>query len=725
MKQYNVLWTSQSKDSSESMPLGGHDAGCNVWVQDNSLFLYLSQSGTFDENGTMLKLGRLRLTPVTADGAPLLAERFSQELDLPSGSIQITGKDTQIHLWVDVTNSDLHIEYKSENPSVLHLSYDCWRWRDRAVTQDERGQCRNLANLGETIPLEPVITRKDTVSAEDGRLIFFHRNDDQALIFDPVLRQQSMQNTNVFPNPLRGRISGGCLFAPDFAFSGCFDGFMDNCDQKEYHYTSRELTASHLILSMETGQYTDFDDWLHRVLHKHEQGHPYADNCAWWNQYWDRSYIHIDEKHPGSPYWRMGRNYQLFRYMLGCNYYGAWPTKFNGGLFTCFERYTPDYRNWSGTEFTAQNQRLVYWPMLRTGDHEAMKPQFDFYLNILKGGKARAQLCWGIGGAYFPEQISCFGLSNAAEYRWNRRAEVPVGEEDNPWTRLHYSTALEFALMMLQHIAYTGCDDPRFIEFAEEVVRFYFEHYPRRPDGRLYIFPSTALETYKGDPYAADRESFGAADPMDAAAGLRSVLQALIRHARTYGRDTSQYEAWLQQCPELPMGELDGRPIYLPAAQYHPKPFNCEMPQLYRIFPYSPEGLEASEKQIGRNTYTYWDWTEDQKLLVSWHQNGIFAARLNLIEEAMRIHLYKLGDSGRRFPAFWGPGHDWTPDHNWGGSGMIGLQEMLLQDQEGTCELLPAWDRSVDVRFKLHTTNRRIVECTLSGSEITSSVFED
>ena len=149
------------------------------------------------------------------------------------------------------------------------------------------------------------------------------------------------------------------------------------------------------------------------------------------------------------------------------------------------------------------------------------------------------------------------------------------------------------------------------------------------------------------------------------------------------------------------------------------------MPQLYRIFPYSPEGLEASEKQIGRNTYTDWDWTEDQKLLVSWHQNGIFAARLNLIEEAMRIHLYKLGDSGRRFPAFWGPGHDWTPDHNWGGSGMIGLQEMLLQDREGTCELLPAWDRSVDVRFKLHTTNRRIVECTLSGSEITSSVFED
>lgn len=28
------------------------------------------------------------------------------------------------------------------------------------------------------------------------------------------------------------------------------------------------------------------------------------------------------------------RNYTLFRYMLGCNAYSQWPTKFNGGLFT-------------------------------------------------------------------------------------------------------------------------------------------------------------------------------------------------------------------------------------------------------------------------------------------------------------------------------------------------------------------------------------------------------
>jgi len=715
MKRYNIVWNTQSNNSSESMPLGGHDAGCNVWVQDDEVCLYLAQSGAFDENGTMLKLGRLRLR---AD-APL-SPGFSQELDLPSGSMTIRGGDISLKLWMDVTNADLHMEYDSDTAHALQLTYDNWRYFDRPVTEDERGQCRNLSTLGEPLPVPQPVTRRDTVLAQEDTLLFYHKNDDSALIFDHIIRQQGLEEDKAsFPNWLKGRISGGCLHAEGFRYTGCTKGEFEHTDQMEYRYESAPVTAAHIVLSMETGQYASLDEWKRIVTEKHEKGQTFAENCAWWADFWDRSYIYIDEAHPGSPYWRMGRNYQLFRYMLGCNYYGTFPTKFNGGLFTFYEKFTPDYRNWSGTEFTAQNQRLVYWPMLRTGDFDAMKPQFDFYLNILEGGKARVKHCWGIGGAHFPEQISCFGLSNAAEYRWDRRAKVPMGEEDNPWTRLHYSTALEFALMMLQHIAYTGKDDPAYVEFAEEVVRFYMEHYPKHADGTLRIFPSTALETYKGDPYAADREKFGAEDPMDAVAGLRDVLDALLDHAKAHKKDAAQYKAWRKQCPELPTGEIDGCTVFLPAKTYNPKPFNCEMPQLYRIFPYSHKHLPESEKRIGRNTYEKWDWTEDQKLLYSWHQNGIFAARLGMTKEAMRIHLHKLGDAEKRFPAFWGPGHDWTPDHNHGGSGMIGLQEMLLQDNGDDLLLFPAWDETIDVRFKLHALSGKVVEGALLGGERT------
>jgi hypothetical protein len=59
--RYNVVWNSPSKNSSESMPCGGGDVGLNVWVEDGDILFYLSKSGTFDENNTLLKLGRVRI----------------------------------------------------------------------------------------------------------------------------------------------------------------------------------------------------------------------------------------------------------------------------------------------------------------------------------------------------------------------------------------------------------------------------------------------------------------------------------------------------------------------------------------------------------------------------------------------------------------------------------------------------------------------------------------
>jgi hypothetical protein len=50
---------------------------------------------------------------------------------------------------------------------------------------------------------------------------------------------------------------------------------------------------------------------------------------------------------------------------------------------------------------TAQNQRLVYFPMLKSGDIDMMKPQFDFYLRSLHNAELRSQVYWGHNGACF------------------------------------------------------------------------------------------------------------------------------------------------------------------------------------------------------------------------------------------------------------------------------------------------------------------------------------
>ena len=57
LNDYNIVWNSQSQNSSESMPCGGGDIGLNVWVENGELLFYMSRSGTFDENNSMLKLG--------------------------------------------------------------------------------------------------------------------------------------------------------------------------------------------------------------------------------------------------------------------------------------------------------------------------------------------------------------------------------------------------------------------------------------------------------------------------------------------------------------------------------------------------------------------------------------------------------------------------------------------------------------------------------------------
>src|SRR5688500_6590379 len=78
-ENYPVVWTSQSKNSSASMPCGGGSVRLNVWVEKGDLFFYLSQSNAFDENNTLLKQGRVK---VSLSPNPFAGPVFRQELVL-------------------------------------------------------------------------------------------------------------------------------------------------------------------------------------------------------------------------------------------------------------------------------------------------------------------------------------------------------------------------------------------------------------------------------------------------------------------------------------------------------------------------------------------------------------------------------------------------------------------------------------------------------------------
>lgn len=78
----------------------------------------------------------------------------------------------------------------------------------------------------------------------------------------------------------------------------------------------------------------------------------------------------------------------------------------------------------------------------------------------------------------------------------------------------------------------------------------------------------------------------------------------------------------------------------------------------------------------------------------------------------------------QRFPAFFGPGHDWIPDHNWGGSGMVGLQSMLMACDNQKIVLFPAWPANWDVHFKLHALDQTTIECTIKNGKMESLIVD-
>lgn len=719
MKNYDIVWTQPSMCSADSMPLGGHDVGCNIWAEDNQLLAYVCQSGAFDENGTLLKHCRLRLKTDEA----LFAAGYRQTLHLEDGMISVDlgcGEDTlHYDLWCAVSKPELHIRYVSSRPRRLSLLFDCWRYRDRAVTKKDIHQCRDYDGSPE-LAEGRVFTRKDVVEPEKSRLLYYHQNryEGETLLEKLIHQQHCEPFQETIPDVLGGRIIGGLLRCDGFAFAGVTETSYQGVDSRGWQYENALAERGEIVLTLSVDQSGSLEEWKASLMRRASEPVCREDVKKWWNDYFAKSYIRIDEDHPDSKYFAIGRNYQLFRYMLGCNYYGKWPTKFNGGLFTFDEGRTPDFRMWSGTNHTAQNQRLVYWPMLKSGDFEAMKPQFDYYKRITPVSMARTRHFYGHGGAYYFEQGVAQGLCVGHEYSWNHSDGISYADIDNEWVRLHYSSGLEFALMILEYHRYSGADIDEYMEFVESTVEFYAQHYPVDTDGKLYIFPSVALETYRGHQWSKRNERYGCANPTDAVAGLRCVSAALVEYYKDVPEKRARFEQILEMCPDVAVARDGEERYFAPAESFNPTVFNCELPQLYPVFPYGSRGLSDEEKRWAKNAYFRKYPSADQYLGYSWHQNGIFAARLGLTEEAEKYLHIKLDDAPKRFPAFWGPGHDWTPDHNHGGSGMILLQEMLLQC-EGDDEVLflPAWNMEIDVSFKLHVPGGKAAVCEYRGGK--------
>lgn len=724
---YNVVWNSQSQNSSESMPCGGGSVGLNVWVENNELLLYISKSDAFEENNGLNKLGRLRvaLSPNPFEGA-----EFRQELVLSDGYVKVTavkGKEKiELDIWVDVFRPVVHIDMESSVGRTLKATYENWRTKTLKLRPGE-----NFQNSYKFAPFDTVYTYQDSISFRDTTVLFFHRNHEFT-VFDANVKLQGLENVkDQFYNPVKNNTYGGLLYGKDMVQAGNTDGKYVDTEFKGWSLQSQKPSRRQNVeLYLCTKQTATWEDWnkeLDRVITDSRANTKTArrQNTEWWHQFWNRSHIFIDQDNITSTPWQVARNYQLFRYMLGCNAYGTSPTKFNGGMFTYDpvfvdknKHFTPDYRNWCGGTMTAQNQRLVYFPMLKSGDLDLMKPQFDFYLRMLRNVEIRSEVVWGHKGAGFTEQIESYGLSNPSEYSWKRPKGFDRGYDYNAWLEYLWDTSLEFCFMILETNRYASKDISEYMPLIESCLTFYDEHYRYLArqrgskeldgNGKLILYPTSGAETFKM-----------CYNSTSTIAALKTVLTHVLALPSGYLTEESRkkWKMMLNRIPDITYTLNQGHVTIAPARLYE-RVQNVESPQLYPVFPWDMYSVGKPGLDTAINTWKYDSLVNKFRSFVGWKQDNIWAARLGLTDEAKNLCLQKMKDSGRRFPAFWGPGFDWTPDHNWGGSGMIGLQEMLMQTTGDTIYLLPAWPKDWNVDFKLCAPQNTTVECTYRNGKI-------
>ena len=135
---------------------------------------------------------------------------------------------------------------------------------------------------------------------------------------------------------------------------------------------------------------------------------------------------------------------------------------------------------------------------------------------------------------------------------------------------------------------------------------------------------------------------------------------------------------------------------------------NIENPELYAVFPFRLVALGRPDVDQAVAALNHrWDRGHS-----GWRQDDLFMAYLGLTDEVRKaiVSRARRHDRDSRFPAFWGPNYDWTPDQCHGGVLCTTLQSMLLQTDGKRIFLMPAWPKDWDADFKLHAPYQTVLE---------------
>ncbi|MHC4119006.1 MAG: DUF5703 domain-containing protein [Planctomycetota bacterium] len=724
LARYNVVWKHPSKDVTGQMPLGNGDIAAGVYViEDGDLYLLLSKNDAFTYNGDIFKTGRVR---ISLDPNPFAKGKpFLQTLDLMTGSIRIEADGVLLRIWADANRPVYHVQVNSPQDIHVTAAPEFWKRFD---------DCKHNCSR------EPVEEPTQDVKLErQGKVLWYYAVGDRS-VFPAEVKYYNVEHmVSEYPDPYRFNTFGNLLDSPDLTLKdGALTGKGKTFDIRIHALARQTAKISDWIETIERQASTPISvkkDW---------QAH-----CRWWSKFWQRSWIFVsDNTLPGEDRHKLSgeaptgtrtdvdggalvaQSYNVFRFLMACQSRGRIQTKFNGGLFTHPLRTLKDHQrinvvqhkdgSWMtheddrlwGRRFTFQNQRLLYWPLLMSGDFDLMKPFFDYYWNMLPIRRAITKAWFGHEGAYYRENIEPTGGERDCG-RTGKPPKTRPGENRGKgyYHSYYFTCGLEIVTLMTEYVKYTGDKtfrDDVLVPFAREVLLFFDRHYPRDAEGKIRLDPAMVLETW-----------WIAVNPAPDVAGLQFCLDGLLAIGAGTAEDQANWRRFRSEIPPVFLHEIDGRKAIAPASEWKMRK-NSENGELYPVFPFRCFGLGLGTKDIVewtmkhrtlKNAFGYRCWTQDQ---IHWAYAGNAAEAKDGL-----VHRFRSASTECRFPMYGRTGPDSCPDFDHFGSGCTALQRMLVQEADGKILLLPAWPADWDVDFKLHLERNTAIRGKVVDGKLT------
>lgn len=698
IKKYNVIWNTYSENSWGSMPIGNGDIGANVWVnREGELEFFISKTDAFSELNQLLKIGKLKIkfTPNI-----LKSNNFVQELELKSGTIKISSNNLKdsinLEFWIDANNPVINIIGKSSVPIKYEIINEMWRNSDRIIEGKERH-----AVYGHYSAPYPLKVLADTCFYSVHDIAWAHKNSYS--IYKETLNSQDLNEFALDSyDPLLNNTFGALVTGKNLIRKN--NSLITN-------KVTKDINIGIYTLLLKKSNYFEWKDSIYKIQTEYSlnslKTHKFKHD-KWWKDFWNQHYIIINSKHDSISTFKITQSYMLQRFILASAGRGDKPIKFNGSIFNVdlvenlgngLKGFNADYRDWGGA-YWWQNTRLPYYTMLFSGDYNMMLPLFRMYVDALPICKLRTKKYFKHEGAFMPETFCFWGTYTIDNFGWDRTNKT-YGIPENNYIKFYYQSNLEVINLMLDYYDFTldknFCDSILF-PFSEEVIKFYYYHYPSK-NGKLCISPAQSLETYFE----------GVVNPTPEIAGLHYIIPRLLKLFICKGNYYKMLSELYSKLPDIPtVNSNNGKKI---SAGYNlGERKNVEKPELYAVFPYRIFGIGRENIEWGINTYN----ERDNQEYWGWQQDGIFAANLGLIEDARKIVIsnYTHKNNRFRFPAFWGPNYDWVPDQDHASVTSRTLQNMIVQNDENNIYLLPAWPDDWNVEFKISLPGKiQLVGC--------------